>query len=97
MVVSAQVLGQREQHRLGDVEVTRVFARRQLVKDHKSSSNIGHMWSRFHNTFLRNLRMGPTRWSICPWQAFPAYCSVTLQLIGPIQMLQKMKRCAQVT
>jgi hypothetical protein len=58
MVVSAPILGQREQHRLGDVEVTRVFARRQLKNDHKSSSNIGHMWSRFHNTFLRNLRMG---------------------------------------
>jgi len=28
--------------------------------------------------FHHNLQMGPKSWSVCPWQASPAWCNVTL-------------------
>ncbi len=43
--------------------------------------------------FLRNLRMGPIGWSLCPWQAFSVWCTVTLQLHGPICNLHKLRFC----
>ncbi len=39
--------------------------------------------------FLCHLRMGSVSSSICPWQAFTAWCNSTLQLIGPIHKLQR--------
>ncbi len=34
--------------------------------------------------FLYNLQIGPKGNSVCSWQAFPAKCNDTLQLIGQI-------------
>jgi len=39
--------------------------------------------------FLRNLRIGSINWCLCPWQAFPADCNVSLQLTGPIRKLRR--------
>ncbi len=38
--------------------------------------------------FLRNLWMGAINLTACHWQAFTAYCDVTLWLIGPIWKLR---------
>ncbi len=37
--------------------------------------------------YLRNLRIGPISYIVCPWQHFPALGNVTLQLIEPIHKL----------
>ncbi len=34
--------------------------------------------------FLHNLQMCSFNESVCPWQAFPAKCNVTIQLTGPV-------------
>ncbi len=38
--------------------------------------------------FLCILEIGTMSYNVCPWQAFPAYCDETLQLIGTIGKLQ---------
>jgi hypothetical protein len=32
--------------------------------------------------FYRNLQTVSIRYTVCPWQAFPAKCNVKLQIIG---------------
>ncbi len=38
---------------------------------------------------LHNLQMAPTRKSVCPWQAIPAWCNEILQLIALVGKLQR--------
>ncbi len=39
--------------------------------------------------FLCNFRICSVSYNVCPWQALPAWCIVTLQLIGLIHKLQR--------
>jgi hypothetical protein len=50
--------------------------------------------SRIHNntSFFHNLQIGPINYNVCPWQAFPTMCKVTLNLIRSIRKLWKKKQ-----
>ncbi len=39
--------------------------------------------------FLPKLQIGSISYGVCPWQAFPAWCNVTLSLIAVIRNLQR--------
>jgi hypothetical protein len=39
--------------------------------------------------FLRKLQIGSISYGVCPWQAFIAWCNVTLSLIAVIRNLQR--------
>ncbi len=55
--------------------------------DHKKFER--HFVNVFPDTDRHNLQFGQISQSVLEWQAFPSWCYVTLQIIGPIHKLQR--------